>query len=1164
MKYRVKTNGGSASGITKNALVAVAVLFSVGEVGEVRGQNTGKVKAAADELFFETQIRPLLSQNCFKCHGEEKQKGGLRLDSIHRILQGGDLGASLIPGNVKGSLMAKAIRWEAGEYAEETLEMPPKKKLSKDQIALLTKWIEMGAPWPQSAADIANSQKKIEDPRAGIWKAAAEHWAFQAVGHTVIPKDKNTGWGKNIIDRFVLAKMETGGLAPSAKADKITLLRRAYLDLIGLPPLPEEVEAFLKDSSAGAFSKAVEKLLKDRRYGERWGRHWLDVARYGDSKGAIFGETREYPYAYTFRDYVISSFNRDKPFDQFLIEQLAADQLGRKANDPSLAAMGFITVNRRSNGGGEVEQWADRVDTLGRGMLGLTIACARCHDHKYDPIPTADFYSLLGVFASSEEPKELPVIGRPKPGSYQDGEFKKFKAEEDRKLQEYKDKNHVRLLKQYRGQVGGFLMVLADGRGEKENALRVLAGRRKLSPYIALRYRDYLAEHENDPVFGAWQAFVTLEESGFAGKVKKLAALVTENKLPGVTLNPVVAEAFKGKAPATLKEVADIYQKIFTSVDKQWQEMVKKDSKSKSLADAPREQLRQLLYSSDAPGVLPAGDFKQLERKVYLELLKLNANYTLRLAMHPGSPRRAMVVRDKKELYDPHIFIRGNDKRPGDAVPRQFLKIIEGDERKPFSKGSGRLELAQAIASKDNPLTARVMVNRIWNYHFGQGLVNTPSDFGLRCEEPVQVELLNWLAREFMDKGWSIKHMHRLIMNSATYQQSSHGDPKKFAVDPDNNFLWRFNRRRLEFEAIHDSMLAVSGKLDSKVGGPAVTLIRDTTAKQGGASVTWGFNPYRRAVYGAVSRDKLPSLLLTFDFANPDETNEKRNSTTVPTQGLYMMNNPFVMELAAALVERKDVSVLTDPETRIRRIYQLTFNREPSEGELRAGLSFIDTYNQPDPKKGKKAMLKPKGPSPWTYGYVAYDGKSQTYDAATMKPFPYHTSRVMQGDAEYPDKKNGLGWTRLTPEGGHAGGGRNALVRRWTSPVTGMVEIAGSLNHGAEQGNGIRAAVYGPKGKIKQWVSHNAKVETLVGAIEVKQGDALDFVVDAIGDGYYDGFQWIPVVVVKGERKMLWSSKRGFPKPKKTMAGKIQPGEFGPWQSYAQVLLMSNEFVFIQ
>ncbi len=565
--------------------------------------------------------------------------------------------------------------------------------------------------------------------------------------------------------------MIEGGLEPSPKSDKITLLRRAYFDLIGLPPNPDEVNVFLADKSDEAFAKVVENLLRDRRYGERWGRHWLDVARYGDSKGAIFGETREYPYAYTYRDYVIRSFNRDKPFDQFLIEQLAADQLGRKANDPSLAALGFITVNRRSNGGGEVEQWADRVDTLGRGMLGLTIACARCHDHKYDPIPTADFYSLLGVFASCEEPKELPVIGRPKPGSYQDKEFIKFKAEEDKKLKDYKDKNHVRLLKQYREQVGDFLMVLADGRGEKDNALRVLAGRRKLSPYIALRYRDYLAEHPNDPVFGAWQAFVALAESGFAQEAKKLVLAIAGNNLPGVQLNPLVVGAFKGKSPASLKEVANIYQQVFSSIDKQWQQALKKDAKSKLLADASREQVRQLLYSSDAPGVLPAGDFKQLERKVYLELLKLNANYTLRLAMHPGSPRRAMVVRDKKELYDPHIFIRGNDKRPGDAVPRQFLKIIEGDERKPFSKGAGRLELAQAIASEDNPLTARVMVNRIWNYHFGQGLVNTPSDFGLRCEEPLQVDLLNWLAREFMAKGWSIKHMHRLIMNSATYQQ---------------------------------------------------------------------------------------------------------------------------------------------------------------------------------------------------------------------------------------------------------------------------------------------------------------------------------------------------------------------------------------------------------
>lgn len=1162
MKYKVEKKGDLLAWKIKAVAAAVVIIFAV---GEIHGQNAVKVKATGNELFFETKIRPLLSENCFKCHGEKKQKGGLRLDSIQRVLKGGDLGAAIIPGNVKGSLLVKAIRWQAGEYAEETLEMPPKKKLTKQQVDLLTQWIEMGAPWPQSEADIANSKKEQKDPRAGIWAAASDHWAFQKVGHTVIPKDQKTGWGNNIIDRFVLEKMVAGKLSPSPKADQITLLRRAYLDLIGLPPTPEEVKVFVEDSSEDAFSKVVEKLLKDRRYGERWGRHWLDVARYGDSKGAVFGETREYPYAYTFRDYVIRSFNRDKPYDLFLIEQLAADQLGRKADDPSLAAMGFITVNRRSNGGGEVEQWADRVDTLGRGMLGLTIACARCHDHKYDPIPTADFYSLLGVFASSEEPKELPVIGQPKPGSYQDKEFKKFKAEEDRKIKEYRDSNHVRLLAKYREQVGDFLMVLADGRGEKDNALRVLAGRRKLSPYIALRYRDYLEQHPNDPVFAVWQVFVALDEAGFAKKAKEISALAAANQLPGVQLNPLVSAAFKGVALTSLKEVADIYQQLFSSVDQQWQQGIMQDAKLKSLEDAAAEQLRQLMYNREAPGVLPAKDFKQLDRKVYLELLKLNANRTLRLAMHPGSPRRAMVVHDKKKLYDPHIFIRGNDKRPGEAVPRQFLKIFAGDQRQPFSKGSGRLELAQAIASEDNPLTARVMVNRIWKYHFGEGLVHTPSDFGLRCEAPVQVDLLNWLAREFMTKGWSVKHIHRLIMNSATYQQASHGDPKKFAVDPDNNLLWRFNRRRLEFEAIYDSMLSVSGKLDSKFGGPAVTLIKDSTSNQGGASVTWEFNPYRRAVYGAVRRDKLSTLLLTFDFANPDETNEKRNLTTVPTQGLYMMNNPFVMELASALIAREDVRAIGDPEARIRRIYQLVFNRKPTSGELRVGLGFVKNYNQPDAKEQARAANLRKQVSPWTYGYTEYNQLIQSYKPTTVKRFPYHTSRVMQGDAEYPDKKNGYGWIRLTPGGGHAGGARYAVVRRWTSPVTGRVGITGALIHGAEQGNGIRATIYGPKGKIKEWIAHNGKIETSLKSIAVQKGDVIDCVVDAIGDGSYDGFQWNPVVVAEqGKGKRLWSSKRGFPKPEKAASGKIQPGEFGPWQSYAQVLLMSNEFVFIQ
>ncbi|MDF1811545.1 MAG: PSD1 and planctomycete cytochrome C domain-containing protein, partial [Verrucomicrobiales bacterium] len=874
------------------------------------------------EQFFETQIRPLLVESCFKCHGAEKQKGGLRLDSPTAALKGGDSGPAMVPGDLKASLMIRAIHYGAGEYAGEELEMPPKKKLSAGQIKLLERWVEMGAPWPESSIVHAETNA---DPRAAIDAAGETHWAFQPVRKPPLPKVKNEAWVKTPIDHFVLAKLEAENMQPSPRASERVLLRRAFLDLTGMPPSSDAARAFLKSPD---FNKLCDDLLENPNYGERWGRHWLDVARYADSKGAIFGETREYPYAYTYRDYVIQAFNGDKPFDQFVREQLAADMIpGVGRNDPSLAALGFLTVHRRSNAGGKEEQWADRVDTVGRGMLGLTVACARCHDHKYDPISTDDFYAFYGVFASIEEPEEFPIISRPEAGSRLDREFQAFLKDEDRKLQSYIDETHARIMKRFRGQVGEYLLVVHDSRDQDDKALRTESGRRKLSPEVALRWKAWLKEHPDDPVFEIWRAFAALPEKDFVAEAAELASQIFVSTGLGQRSNPVISEAFSihEPPPVSLKEVAGRYQSVFTKIDIEWEKHTTQNLEHPPggfTDDTHREQIRKLLYGEEAPGVMPAGNFKELDRPAFLALIRKNAERDLQLAMHPGSPRRAMVVRDKAKLYDPYVYIRGNKDRKGDEVSRRFLERLGGSDEKAFTNGSGRLELAEAIVSPDNPLTARVIVNRIWSYHFGNGLVKTPSDFGLRANAPSHPKLLDWLADDFIEHGWSIKRLHRLIMSSAVYQQSSHSVAENFPRDPENRLLWRFSRRRMEFEAIRDSMLAVSGKLDTTRGGPAA-LITTTTDNTPAANVSWQVNPYRRTVYAAVERDKVLPQLQTFDVASPDETSSRRDITTVPTQSLFMMNSEFPMEMATGVSDQLGISASDSNETEaaIRKLY---------------------------------------------------------------------------------------------------------------------------------------------------------------------------------------------------------------------------------------------------
>ena len=772
------------------AVVAAAAAF-------MAPAGRGAPLTAQQSEFFETKVRPVLASHCYKCHSAEaaKLKGELRLDTREGVLKGGKTGPAVVPGQPDKSLLITAIR-----YTDADLQMPPKgEKLADTDIANLVAWVKMGAPDPRSGTGSASVNKKAS--------RSSDHWSFRPVVRPAVPAVKGAEGQGNPIDAFILAKLEEKNLKLSPPADKRTLLRRVSLDLTGLPPTPEETEAFLNDTSADAFSKVVERLLASPRYGERWGRHWLDVARFSDTKGEIKRQrdTPLYAFAWTYRDYVIKSFNEDKPFDRFIVEQLAADKLPPSRENATLAGMGFLTLGERFQNN-ENDVINDRIDAVTKGFLGLTVSCARCHDHMFDPIPTEDYYSLHGIFASSVEPRVRPILG------------------------------------------------------------------------------------------------------------------------PDPTRNPNYGDYYE-KRMALEKEL-DVAQA----------------SLRKGEAKEKRERARQ-----------------RIELLNRIDALDLT---------HPGAPPRANVLVDSPRPKDSPVFIRGEAENKGKVVPRQFLGCLSASGRKPFSSGSGRLELAGAIASKNNPLTARVMVNRIWQHHFGDGIVATPDDFGAMGAEPTHPELLDYLASEFMKNGWSVKQMHRLILSSAVYQQSSENNARSAMADPFNKLLWRQNIRRLEFEAMRDSLLAMGGRLDTNMFGPPVPLAATSTGRGRRITsvLTPGGNPRdigyttRRTVYGYIDRADLPEVFNHFDFANPDMSTGLRHQTTVPQQALYLMNSPLVVEQARNMVERPDVKACSDDEARVRRLYEIIYQRLPRAEELQLGLQFLQEAVTPEDSASVAAATAPVRP----------------------------------------------------------------------------------------------------------------------------------------------------------------------------------------------------------
>jgi mono/diheme cytochrome c family protein len=1102
------------------------------------GVASGMALAAAPDRsgveFFEKHVRPVLVEHCYSCHSPDAEKGvkgGLLLHTRDTLLKGGDNGPAILPGNPEKSLLIRAVR-----YHDENLQMPPKgKKLSERQIEDLVAWVKMGAPDPRTGLPETRNPKH----------ETQSHWAFQPVREPTLPVVKNRRLVQSPVDQFLLAKLEAKGLSLSPRADKRTLIRRLSYDLAGLPPTMEEVRAFEADQSPDAFARLVDRLLASPRYGERWARYWLDIARYADTKGYVFEEERRYPYSYTYRDWVIRAFNEDLPYDQFLIQQIAADLLPLGDDKRPLAALGFLTLGRRFLNN-QADIIDDRIDVVTRGTMGLTVACARCHDHKFDPIPTRDYYSLYGVFASSHEPREQPLLG----GASMPKEYPEYLAERKKReeeLEQFRKDKEGEVLAKVRAQVGDYLLVVHDAAKADEDKKEGLARERKLQPSLSRHYKRAFKDWQEkpNPIFDAWFAFAALPETNFAARAKEVCASFASGGDSTNRINAAVAAALSAeKPPASLKEVSERFNKLFAGVDEEWRNLQTNAPPPKALSDVDREALRQILYGPGTPIMaLDGGDLQRfMDTPAQQKMRALKRKVDETDATHPGAPPRAMALLDNNTPTEPVVFKRGNANNPGDKVSRQFLEILAGSNRMPFTKGSGRLEMAEAIASKDNPLTARVFVNRVWMHHFGAPLVRTPSDFGLRTDPPTHPELLDYLAARFMAGGWSIKQLHRLILRSAAYQQRSEEHPKGTQADPANELCWRMNRRRLDFEAMRDTLLAASGNLDLASGGRAVDITTEPFTT-------------RRTVYGFVERQNLPGLFRTFDFASPDTTSPQRFNTTVPQQALFLMNSPFVVQQARRLLDRPDVSPQSGEEAKIQRLYQIAFQRGADKEEVTLAKQFLAAQ--------EAAAAPPESPA-WSYGCGKFN--EATGHVEQFTPLPHWTGYAWQGGTNLPDAK--LGWVILNADGGHVGNDLNhAAIRRWRAPRDGVVAVAGELNHPSDKGDGVRARIVSSRGgALGEWTARSSQTPVNLDRVKVKRGDYLDFVTDCRQTVEFDSFHWSPVVKMisppgKGslDDPREWNAKAEFGGPQK-------PSEKRPlsaWEKYAQVLLLANELMFV-
>jgi hypothetical protein len=1050
-------------------------------------------QAGAGDEFFEKEIRPILAEHCQRCHGDAKPKGGLRLTARARLLKGGDSGPAAVAGNTDESLLIKAVR-----YTDE-LRMPPKGKLPQRQIDALTRWVQSGLPWPEAnATSVAAGGKFVITPEQ------KQFWSFQPIKPTLPPAVRDAAWAQSEVDRYVLAALETRGLRPAAPADRRTLVRRVTFDLTGLPPTPEEVEAFVNDPRPDAYPRLVDRLLASPAYGERWGRHWLDLARYTDSFDARITGTSEMDCgdAWRYRDWVVNAFNRDLPYNRFLTDQIAGDLVpGDEASQrDGIIATTFLTIGNWGGGDADKEKLLtdiadDQVDVVSRTFLGITLACARCHDHKFDPFSQADYYGLAGIFFSTHilanvgpktnGPPMLRVALEGPTELARQRQHQKQLAAAEKQLKQTAENHYRAFVNQQQARTAEYLLAAEDYRSQASPGLAIeeFASRRGLHGFALRQWLEYLGRDDIYPlmtrpirdVLGkagvhGWrgepecpsllvnttQAEVSLLtftlpphavsvhpgpsngvvvgwRSPMAGTVRirgkvsdadaacgdgiawaidlrsaglrrelaageipnggsqpfelgrgapNLAAIAVR---PGDRIELVVLPRANYVCDTTVVDLeialadgsriwnlagdlvpdphvggqgnphADRYGNpgVWSFMDMAnshrgtadanrpelaaWERAVAEARTGKTsrkvLEQAARSATKSLAFEkSRSPyWIKRPEDEAALSAEARMELRRLRQEIvSLRKTTFPppefanGAQEGGVPGSSHAGVHDVRIHIRGRYDRLGELVPRRFPEVLVADAPKAIQGGSGRLELARWLTRADNPLTARVMVNRIWQQHFGRGIVPTPSNFGKLGRPPTHPELLDYLAGEFIRSGWSIKHVHRLLLLSATYQQSSDAAPQTQKIDPDNNLLERMSRRRLEAESIRDSVLAVAGSLIRQSSGPAV---RD-------------FNAPRRTLYLMTIRSDRSGFGPLFDVADSTAPVEARTTSTVAPQALFLLNSPFILQQTRLLAQRIMAEGMDD-RSRLTRAYALLYGRPPQVDEMQVGLEYL-------------------------------------------------------------------------------------------------------------------------------------------------------------------------------------------------------------------------------
>jgi mono/diheme cytochrome c family protein len=1045
---------------------------------------------AAQLEFFEKEVRPVLAEQCFSCHGPKKQKSGLRLDSREFVLKGGEVGPVVVPGNPAASRLILSVNHVKQKDVEP---MPGEgEKLAPAQIAALAEWVKQGLPWPAEAGPA------IADPR--------KHWAFQPVVAPPTPTVRADDRLRAPLDAFVLAKLESAGLTLSPEAPREVLARRLYLTLWGLAPTAAEIEAFVADRDPQAVEKLVDRLLAAPAFGERWGRHWLDVARYSDTKGYVFEEERRYAYAYTYRDWVIAAFNRDLPYDRFLKLQLAADLYASGEDNRDLAALGFLTLGRRFlNNQNDIID--DRIDVVMRGMQGLTMACARCHDHKFDPLPTTDYYSLHAIFNSSEEPKEKPLL-KPFTATKETEEFEAELARLQKKGADFVTSRREGSFSATK--TAAYLSLLRRSLADPKLNADQEAKRLALYPAVLGGWKKVLQPRltPTDPLFGLWARLAGTPDDQFADALA--AQLLAKSDL---RVDPLLRSELTKAMPRKFDELAAAYGNVLAA------------ARGRS-AEPARRPWAELIEAPNGPTSPTAesliGSYVTADAQGYRKLVREAEAFK---ATNPKSPPRAMVMVDKAKPVNGTVFLRGNPGRPGKTVPRQYLELLASGPRQPFTEGSGRRQLAEAIASPTNPLTARVMVNRVWNQVFGQPLVETPSDFGVRTAPPTNPALLEHLAARFVADGWSMKRLIRSMVLSATFRQSSALTDAGLAKDPDNRLNWRMNRRRLDFEAMRDSMLRSAGNLEGKAAGQPFDLIADFTTP-------------RRTVFGFIDRQNLPAVFRTFDFANPDYHVAKRNQTTTPQQALWMINHPFGRALSDNLATRTAAVAKTDE--RVQALYRATLGRAASATEVTLATEFLRDFGTTP------------APAGWKNGIGGWDAARKVVQFTEMKT---RVDDRIAPQARIPDPVNGHAF--LTAKGGHPGNdAQHAVIRRWQAGAAAQARVEGDLKVPSKASQGVRARIVSDRrGLLGEWIIKGGETTAVtLAAMELTPGETLDFIVDDLNGPNSDGFSWAPALKDAKTGETIAAAGPEFGKTATPQSA---------WSALAQVLLESNEFNFV-